>query len=157
MNSNAHEIGVSWEKKPAEYCEFAIDWQPQNDATVLRRPGRAYTKRSSYISELRSHSQWAGRYADDDLQPPAKEAQRSAELFINSLPEGCLDFRLGVSHSGEINFFFGQAGDLFQVLIDEDGLLNYYGIIKDREFRGGDVSPKEFQYLKVLEFIDRKK
>lgn len=121
-----------------------------HDESVAVKPIRVYSKRSSFIQEIRDHSKWAAAHADEDLSPPTPAAQAAAEFVINQLPEGCLDFHLAIAHSGEINLFFGQKDSPFQMLIDEDGLVSYFGKFGDERFAGSDLSPSTFPYMRFL-------
>lgn len=120
-------------------------------------PGRSYSRRSAHLAELRTKSEWAATNADEYIRAPSTKAQLGAKGFINNLPDACLDFRLAISQDGEINFFFGDERDLFQILIDESGMLSYYARSAVEEFGDSDVQPDRFQYLKLLQFVERKK
>lgn len=78
-------------------------------------------------------------------------------MFVNNLPEACLDFRLAISMSGEINFFYGTEGDIFQILIDRTGMLSYYGMINGVEQGESDIESAQFPYMKLLSIVDRNK
>lgn len=121
--------------------------------SILSQPIRAYSKRSAKINDLREGVRQA---PDDDIpevMPPSKNALAGAEHFINLLPEGCLDFVLAVSHSGEINLFFGDQGNPLQIFFDARGLISYYGKFGDVEFTGDEVSAHDFQYMKLLHLL----
>src|ERR1700754_1751883 len=121
------------------------------------RPGKEYSKRSAHIQELRILWRSATEQAFEDLIAPSKESLAASEKFINSLPEGCLSFQMAVSHSGEINFFFGDKADPFQVLIDHTGLISFYGEVNGEEVSGSDLDLSNFPSFKLLGFLDRKK
>jgi hypothetical protein len=109
------------------------------------------------MAELRSSVEWAAENADGLIRALSDEAFLAAKTFINSLPDACLDFRMAISMSGEVNFFFGSGEELFQILIDESGMLSYYAKTSEEEFGDSDVRPEDFIYLKLLQFVDRKK
>ena len=118
-----------------------------------RKPIQSYSRRSSFINQIRTHSKWAANHADDDLVPPTPEAQTSAIFVINNLPEGCLNFRLAIAHCGEINLFFGKEQSPTQLLIDEDGLLSYFGMFGEVRFAGSDCRPEDFPYMQFLRLL----
>ena len=130
--------------------------EPRDDARNAR-PGKEYSKRSAHIQELRTLWRSATEQAFEDLIAPSKESLVASEKFINSLPEGCLGLEVAVSHSGEINFFFGDKSDPFQVLIDQAGLVSFYGEVNGEEVSGSDLDPSNFPSFKLLGFLDRKK
>ncbi len=76
--------------------------------------------------------------------------------LINNLPEGCLDFQLAISQSGEINLFFGDKASPFQMLIDEDGLLSYFGMFGDERFAASDRRADDFQHMQLLRLLGTK-
>ena len=121
--------------------------------SVAHRPIKTYSRRSSFINQIRTHSKRTAGHADDDLVPPTLEAQTSAIAVINNLPEGCLDLHLAVAHCGEINLFFGNQQSPFQLLIDEDGLLSYFGIFGKERLAGSDCRVDEFPYMKLLHLL----
>ena len=154
-HSASDEPGMgAW--KAASHLEGASRVLRENVPDTLR-PSKSYSKRSSLINELRGQSRWQAENAGFDLVELTKAAVISSESFINHLPEGCLDLEIAVSHSGEINFFFRAKADLFQVLIDESGLMSFYGKIAKEEIRGNEVPPSNFDYLKLLKFVDQYK
>ncbi|MES2671786.1 MAG: hypothetical protein V4673_15380 [Pseudomonadota bacterium] len=120
-------------------------------------PSRAYSKRSTHMAELRTSAEWATRNADEFILAPSSNALSSAKNFINNLPDACLEFRLAISQCGEINFFFGSAQELFQILIDESGMLSYYAKLGDEELRASDVASENFQYMRLFQFVERNK
>ncbi|KRD77288.1 hypothetical protein ASE43_09030 [Lysobacter sp. Root983] len=112
----------------------------------------------SQLSSFRTRLAYAREAADgDEIIGPTDAAAASAEAFINNLPDACLDFRIGISHDGEINFFFGPSTTPFQILIDPNGGISHYGKVGGKELFGSDQSPSEFDYFKVLRFVERKK
>jgi hypothetical protein len=120
-------------------------------------PSKAYSKRSAHMADLRARAEWAVKNADGVIQPPSAEALLGAKIFINNLSDACLDFKLAISQAGEINFFFGTTEELFQILIDESGLLSHYANTATGELAGNDIAPENFQYLRLLQFVERKK
>ena len=118
----------------------------------VRKPIGIYSKRASLLNEIRTHSKWAHAHAGEDLIAPTPAAQAAAATLINEMPEGCLGFRLAITHSGEINFFFGQPVR-FQMLIDEDGHLSYYGKFEGERFAASDTRPETFPYMKLLRLL----
>jgi len=120
-------------------------------------PPKSYSKRSSLVSDLRAGVRWAVENEFEDLVAPTSAASEAAETFIYSLPEGCLNTRLEISSSGEINFFYRVHRDLFQVLIDSEGLASYYGTVNNHEISGSDVPPESIPYMKILSFVDKNK
>jgi len=127
------------------------------DESFLTRPGKGYSKRSSHIQQLRNLCRQASEVAFDELSAPSRKALAASERFLNELPEGCLELKLAVSHSGEINFFFGDDAHPFQALIDDTGLVSFYGEVNGEEIRGSDIAPADFPGLKLLKFLDQKK
>lgn len=126
-------------------------------ADAFYRPSATYSKRSGLIRDLRSKIADAQIAADDFISAPTQLATDGAEFVINSLPEGCLDFRIAISQSGEINFFNGRDDDLFQLLIDVDGTLSFYGVLNGRDWGGSDLAPADFPYMKLLHIVDQHK
>lgn len=127
---------------------FAEEHRP-----LVRRPITPYSKRASLLHEIRTHAKAALASADEDLVAPTPAAQEAAARVINAMPEGCLDFRLAISHSGEINFFFGREAPTFQMLIDEDGLLSYFGKFGAERFGDSDIEPGAFPYWQLLRLL----
>lgn len=149
-----HSNGFEWlsNEKPSR------EWEPLlQGATRMQLPSRAYSKRSAHIADLRANAEWSAKNSDDFIQAPSPAALLSAKSFINNLADGCLEFRLAISHSGEINFFFGEDEELFQILIDETGMLSYYAKTATEELGGSDIAPEKFHYLRLLQFVERKK
>jgi len=91
------------------------------------------------------------------ISAPTEQAIQSAQVFINRLPEGCLVFRMALSQSGEINFFHGNDDDLFQILIDAEGTVSYYGVVDGKEVGDSNLPPENLPYTKLLSFVDRNK
>lgn len=137
---------------------FVNGWESQRvGQRRAPQPGQTYTKRAAHLHELRQKNEWAIRHEDDYIRAPSPEAFSGARTFINSLPDGCLNFRLAVSTDGEINFFFGEKEELFQILIDNSGKLSYYAKSSDTGFGASDLEPESFQYFQLLNFVDRNK
>ncbi len=126
-------------------------------SNLTRQPTKAYSKRSACLADLREKYEWANSNADDLIQPASEEAFFAAKDFINNLPEGCLDFRLAFSQSGEINFFFGSGEDLFQILIDAVGTISYYAHSRDEAFGMSEITVRAFPYMRLLQFCERNK
>lgn len=122
--------------------------------TIASKPIRSYSKRSSKIKSLREKSQIQSDLEFLDITPPSKSAIISAENFINWLPEGCLEFSLAVSHSGEINIFFGEKENPLQIFFGDDGLVSFYGNFKGIELAGDDLDVRDFDYMKLLRMVD---
>jgi hypothetical protein len=132
-------------------------FEERREGVLHVRPGKSYSKRSGYIQELRVLWRSATELAFEDLIAPSKESLVASEKFVNYLPEGCLNLEIAISHSGEINFFFGDKADPFQVLIDQTGLVSFYGEVNGEEISGSDLDPSQFPSLRLLGFLDRKK
>jgi hypothetical protein len=90
------------------------------------KPCRSYFKRSEKLAELRNYAAALSKLDFDEVIPPSAIAMRAARAFINGLAEVRLDFKLEISHDGEINFLYGDEANLFHVHIDEYGILSYY-------------------------------
>lgn len=120
-------------------------------------PGASYSKRSTYIHDIRAWRRKGACFSCEDACAPSDRAEAAAEMFVNNLPEACLDFRLAISMSGEINFFYGTEGDIFQILIDRTGMLSYYGMINGVEQGESDIESAQFPYMKLLSIVDRNK
>ncbi|WP_146093039.1 hypothetical protein [Xanthomonas arboricola] len=153
MDSEARRSYQYWDSyadASDQYGESHLECFETRTAYPAPRPIQVYSRRAKYIQKIREHARWAAAHEDDDLCAPTAAAQSSAISVIQQLPEGCLDFRLGLSHSGEINLFFGQGNSPFQMLIDEDGLLSYFGRFGDERFAGSDIAPDEFPYMRLL-------
>jgi len=159
-HSSSDESGMGdW--KVASYVDDTFRGHRAN-VSGTRGPSKSYSKRSFHTNELREQSKWQTENAGFDLVAPTKLAVAAAESFINNLSEGSLDLDMAISHSGEINFFFGgKTNKPFQVLIDESGYVSFYGEIlseeKIEEIQGSEVLPSSFPYLKLLKFVDRNK
>lgn len=143
-----------WLENGAEADKWA---SPGKESDAFQRPSVSYSKRSSALGLLRAKSLQATKLADDFITAPTQLALESAELFINRLPEGCLDFRIELSQSGEINFFNGHDDDLFQLLIDTEGMISYYGVVDGKDMGESDLRPESFPYMKLLQIVDRHK
>lgn len=139
-----------WDFEEGSRDEFAF---AEDDRPSVRKPIGIYSKRASLINDIRTHARWAAAHADDDLEPPTQEAQTAACALINQLPEGCLDFRIGISHAGEINFLYGRGEPAFQMLIDGDGLISYYGRFGETRFADSDIRPEDFPYWEFLRLL----
>jgi hypothetical protein len=158
MNDFASREFSNWGFLSSEHEKsYFHDFDVRERDLATPRPSKSYSKRSSHIQDLRSRYKWASENSDIDLMPPSKAALSSAESVINNLPEGCLDFDLAISHSGEVNFFFGQKEQPFQILIDDTGGVSFYGLVEGEEVEGSDKSPADLPYLKLLTFVDRNK
>ena len=160
MYGDACRTSGSWgasdwrENDAAEIDKWA---PPKKEREAFQQPSASYSKRSSVIGDLRAKFLQAAKSADDYIIAPTQRAMESAELFINRLPEGCLDFRIALSQSGEVNFFNGKDDDLFQLLIDSDGMISYYGVMDGKDLGESDLRPEEFPYMKLLQIVDRHK
>jgi len=116
------------------------------------QPSRSYALRSSHLARLRAQIEWAQTNSDDEIQPPSDAARHCAKAFIENLPHSCVDFRLAISHNGEINFFFGDGAGMLQILIDDSGHLSFYGETNE-EFSGSGYRAEEFPYMQLVKFL----
>jgi hypothetical protein len=123
---------------------------------VVRKPIASYGKRSKMLAQLRSRIAWANK-RDDDFTPPTAEAIASGKDLINSLVTGVLDFpfRIAISNDGEINFFFGNGPELFQILILDDGKLSYHAQSEAGELVGSGIEPPKFPHLRLFGYLNR--
>lgn len=137
--------------------EWTNGWGEVPSISTRIHPPRGYSQRAAHLADLRAKYEWAATHADEQIRAPSNEAQSSAKTFIQSLPDACLTFRLAISQDGEINFFFGGGSDLFQVMIDASGMVSYYMSSDAGEDGGSDIPADQFQYLKILAFVDRNK
>lgn len=121
-----------------------------------RRPIASYSKRSRMLGTLRARISWAST-RDDDSTSPTDAAISSAEDLINSLAPRVLDFpyRIAVSNDGEINFFFGDAAHLFQLLILDNGTLSYHAESEAGELVGSSIELRHFPQLRLLSYLNR--
>lgn len=140
-----------------EADEDSEQWPNPKANSNLPKPREAYSKRATLVAELRSLISRSLALSDAYIRPPTDNAQTSAKSFINCLPDGCLSVRIALSLNGEINFFFGQGDDLFQILIDHSGLLSYHAIWSAEELGDSDIPFDQFPYFKLLSFVDRNK
>lgn len=131
------------------------------DASALRSrtytPGRAYSKRSKKLNQLRLEAAKVGEVDFEDAFGVTSAAMASAEAFINNLWEGCLEFSLEISHDGEVNFLFGDSDEFFHIHIDEEGALSYYAHYSATEKMGSRLDPSQFPQAELLAFVDRRK
>jgi len=133
------------------------NWDSVKEGETFLQPSASYSKRSSFIGDLRSKASQALKSQDEFISAPTEQAIQSAQVFINRLPEGCLVFRMALSQSGEINFFHGNDDDLFQILIDAEGTVSYYGVVDGKEVGDSNLPPENLPYTKLLSFVDRNK
>lgn len=133
---------------PADRQETAL--------TSARKPIAIYSKRSTRLAELRSQITWLNARDAEETTPPTAAAIAAAENIINSLANDVLGYscRIAISHDGEINFFFENATDLFQILILENGNLSYYAQNQQCELIDSEIEPADFPHLRLLTFLN---
>lgn len=164
MNAHCHIefFGDYW--GPADFgsakvTDFDHGWKAAKLTSSPHRlkPGRAYSKRSTRLAQLRSDVAALSKLNFEEVTPPSAMSMHAARTFINGLCEGCLDFDLEVSHDGEINFLYGEETELFHIHIDEYGTLSYYTKRDGHEMFGDDKCASEFPHQELLRFVDRRK
>lgn len=121
----------------------------------LPKPNSTYSTRARYLAELRDRVASFNENPRGDSTPPTERAVEAARTFINGLVDGVLAVgcRMALARDGEINFFFEKRGSLFQVLIDGDGLVSYYGKSADGEMLGDGMDAARFPHLHLLMFL----
>lgn len=151
-----------WMSAPVKRRDAHSSWSfIRNDAQVMGRPvaspGPTYSKRSAKLHQLRSDARAIALSDVEGGVAVTAAALGVAEALINLLWEGCLDFRLAVSHDGEINFLYGDADEFFHIHIDEDGALSYYSLVAGDEQMGSNLTPSQFPQKALFGFVERNK
>lgn len=158
MTQRAWQDYPSWEEgiQSGFFASDAVR-ADKSDGKDLPRPGRALSRRSSRIHELRERLQWLSSNRDDELTTPSARATEAAEQFIYEVAEDCLAFKLHIGSSGEINIFYGSDADPIQIVFGDDGLVTYYGACCGEEFAGSDIQVSQFPHMPLLRFVARNK
>ena len=142
--------------RPVDGLYRVVDERVQVRARI-GQPGINYSKRSRHIAELRSQSAALRALEADGCEAPTPAAMSAAMALIGDLFEGCLDFRLELSHDGEINLLFGDAQEMFHINIDASGSINYYSSSRAGELSNEVNSPRDFPHRELHQFVDRNK
>lgn len=119
------------------------------------KPNSTYSIRTRCLAELKERVRFVSGGRRDDFVAPTEQAIDAARTFINGMVDGVLSVgcRIAISHDGEINFFFQKGADLFQILIDNDGQLSYYGQSQEGEMLGSGMPAGRFPHLRLLMFL----
>lgn len=153
---NACRSWVSSDWATSDWPDRREEWGAMLDVSS-KAPSHSYSARSALLAKIRALNEWAKDHADEFIRAPSTDAMAGAKLFIQNLPEGCLECRMAFSQSGEINIFFGAEPELLQILIDDHGRVSFYGSYAGQEMSGADLLVAQFPFMDLLKFVGRNK